>query len=225
MALNRKIKSINELAEILVGVRSEGKKIIHCHGVFDLMHPGHVRHFRAAKALGDILVVTLTSDKHVNKGPGRPVFTQELRAEHIASFEFVDYVAINFASNAVEAIKKLRSHIYVKGQDYADPEKDETRNIDLETQAVKSVGGEIDFTDEISFSSSSLLNEYFGIYPEPVQNFLRTFRERYSAQEIIERLKGLKKVRALLIGETILDEYHHVAVIGKPPRPNFAKMA
>ncbi|MCX6813562.1 MAG: PfkB family carbohydrate kinase [Candidatus Azambacteria bacterium] len=219
MALNQKIKNIDELAGILEKLKRSGKKIIHCHGVFDLIHPGHIRHFHAAKALGDILVVTITPDKYVNKGPGRPVFTEALRAEVIAALESVNYVAINLWPTAVETIKILKPDIYVKGRDYVDPEKDETRGISFEKEAVELVGGEIHFTDDITFSSSSLLNEYFEIYPEPAQAFLRSFRKEHSVDEIIEKLKGLKNVRVLTIGETILDKYAFMApLIGKPPK-------
>lgn len=218
MALNQKIMTIDKLAAILKELRPNGKKIIHCHGVFDLIHPGHVRHFQAAKALGDVLIVTVTPDNYVNKGPGRPVFTERLRAESIAALECVDYVTINFSANAVELIKKLRPDVYVKGSDYVDADKDESQGINLEREAVESIGGEIHFTQEITFSSSSLINEYFEVYPEQAQNFLKNFRKRYSADEVIELLKGLKKMRVLLIGETILDEYHYVAAIGKPPK-------
>ncbi len=221
MALNQKIKNIDELAGILEKLKRNGKKIIHCHGVFDLIHPGHIRHFHAAKALGDTLVVTITPDKYVNKGPGRPVFTEALRAEFIAALESVDYVAINFWPTAVETIKILKPDVYVKGRDYVDPEKDETRGISLEKEAVELIGGEIHFTDDITFSSSSLLNEYFEVYPEPAQAFLRSFRKEHSVDEIIEKLKGLKNMRVLTIGEAILDKYAFMApLIGKPPKGN-----
>src|SRR3990167_11073056 len=101
MALSRKIKNIDELAIIIQKLKNQkDKKIVLCHGVFDLVHPGHIRHFQAAKALGDVLVVTVTADEYVNKGPGRPVFIQGLRAESIAALGCVDYVAINFSFNA-----------------------------------------------------------------------------------------------------------------------------
>lgn len=219
MALNQKIRNIDELAGILEKLKRSSKRIIHCHGVFDLLHPGHVRHFHAAKALGDILVVTITPDQYVNKGPGRPVFTEALRAEFIAALESVDYVVINLWPTAVEIIKRLKPDVYVKGRDYADPEKDETHGISLEKEAIELVGGEMHFTDDITFSSSSLLNEYFEVYPEPAQAFLRSFRKEHSADEIIDKLKGLKNVRVLAIGEAILDKYAFMApMVGKPPK-------
>lgn len=220
MSNNPKIKNLDQLPDIFAGLKKEGKKIVHCHGVFDLMHPGHIRHFYAAKALGEILVVTITPDKYVNKGPGRPVFTELLRAESVAALESVDYVAINLWPNAVETLKKLAPDIYVKGKDYADAEKDETGAILLEKEAAISVGCAIHFTDDITFSSSSLLNEYFGIYPESAQNFLSHFRKMYSADEVISKIKRFKVLRALVIGETILDEYAFVSPIGKPPKGN-----
>ena len=220
MALSKKIKTIEELSSVVKRLKLAGKKIIHCHGVFDLMHPGHIRHFHAAKALGDILIVTITPNRYVNKGPGRPVFTEELRAESVAALESVDFVAINLWPNAVETIKSLVPDIYVKGSDYADDRGDETRAIMLEKEAAASVGCAVHFTDDIMFSSTSLLNEYFGIYPEQSQEFLREFRKRYSAESVIEKLKTLKGLRVLVIGETILDEYAFVTPIGKPPKGN-----
>ena len=78
------------------------------HGTFDLLHLGHVRHLEAARKLGDVLIVTVTADRFVNKGPGRPVFNAELRAEMLATLEYVDWVAINDAADAVSAIERIR---------------------------------------------------------------------------------------------------------------------
>ena len=90
-----KIKNIEELSQIMQKVKSEGKKVVLCHGCFDLMHPGHIKYFQAAKKMGDVLAVTITPDRYIDKGPGRPVFNENLRAESIAALECVDYVAVN----------------------------------------------------------------------------------------------------------------------------------
>ena len=78
MRRNNKIKAIEELAEIVASLRAENKKIVLCHGVFDLLHIGHIRHLEQAKGLADILVVTVTPDRYVNKGPHRPAFAERL---------------------------------------------------------------------------------------------------------------------------------------------------
>ena len=93
-----KIKSLQGLAGVLETARSDGKIVVQCHGVFDLLHIGHIRHFEQAKACGDVLVVTITSDDYVNKGPGRPAFNENLRTEAVASLGCVDYVAVNYNS-------------------------------------------------------------------------------------------------------------------------------
>ena len=80
-----KLLSLEDLAATLERLRAAGKRVVHCHGVFDLLHIGHVRHFEQARKLGDVLVVTLTPDRFVNKGVGRPAFTETLRAEFLAS--------------------------------------------------------------------------------------------------------------------------------------------
>ena len=221
MALNRKIKTLEEFIVELRKLRNFGKKIVHCHGVFDLVHIGHIRHFSIARELGDVLVVTITPDQYVNKGPGRPVFTEALRAEFIAALEPVDYVIINQWPTAVEIIKAIKPDIYVKGQDYADSEKDETGGICREREEVESAGGKIHFTGDITFSSSSLLNEYFDIYPREAQEFLAGFRKKYSAEKVVEMLKSLKSMKVLIIGETILDKYVFMApMMSKPPKGN-----
>ena len=92
--MRNKIFSLKNLfSEIIVEEKKE-KKIIHCHGVFDLLHVGHIKHLQKAKQLGDKLIVTITSDKFVNKGPGRRCFLDA--DEQIAAIEAVDYVAISF---------------------------------------------------------------------------------------------------------------------------------
>ncbi len=102
------ILTINELSQILDEARNQKQKIVLCHGVFDLLHIGHIRYLEQAKQLGDILVVTVTQDCHVNKGPKRPAFPEHLRAESLAALDCVDYVAINQWPTAVETIRRLK---------------------------------------------------------------------------------------------------------------------
>ncbi|MFH0768272.1 MAG: adenylyltransferase/cytidyltransferase family protein [Chloroflexota bacterium] len=213
-----KVKTLDELAHIISGLKREGKVVVQCHGVFDLLHPGHIRHFDAAKQEGDVLVVTITKDAYVDKGPGRPIFNERLRAESIAALGCVDYVAINEWPTAVETIKKLKPDVYAKGSDYADAKDDLTGKISDEEAAVKSVGGRIHFTGEITFSSTKLLNLHFDVFPEEARHFLRKFRSRYSAKDIINRIEALKKMKVLVIGDAIIDEYHYCIPLGKSPK-------
>jgi len=161
-----KIVEIDELSNKIKTLKSNGKKIVHCHGCFDLMHPGHIKYFQAAGKMGEVLIVTVTPDIWVDKGPGRPVFNQDLRVESIAALECVDYVAINKWPTAEETLKLLRPDIYVKGQEFEDLE-DKTGKIQKESEVVNEIGAEIRFTHEVVFSSTKLLNKY--LHPQITQ--------------------------------------------------------
>ena len=155
-----KILDLDKLAEELSDLKSKGKKIVHCHGCFDMMHPGHIKYFQASKKMGDILVVTVTPDQYVDKGSGRPVFDQYLRTESIAALECVDYVAVNRWPTAENTLRLLVPDYYVKGQEF-EKLQDKTGKIQKEVGVVKEIGGEIRFTHEIVFSSTKILNRYF----------------------------------------------------------------
>ena len=154
-----KISNLNILAEDLKKEKSKGNRIVLCHGVFDLLHLGHIKYFQEAKTFGDLLLVTITPDEHVRRGPGRPVFNVEQRAEAIAALEVVDYVAINKWPIAVKTIELLKPDYYVKGPDYKNHHNDITGNIKLEEDAVKKIGGEMRYTSDIIFSSTQLINQ------------------------------------------------------------------
>lgn len=154
-----KIIDLYLLRDKIEFLKQQGKKIILCHGCFDLMHPGHIKHFQAAKKMGDALVVTLSPDKYVDKGDGRPVFNQDLRAESIAALECVDYVAVNVWPTAEELLKLLRPDMYVKGQEFENLE-DKTGKLQKEYKVMRDLGIEIGFTHEVVFSSSKLINQY-----------------------------------------------------------------
>ncbi|MCB0403430.1 MAG: adenylyltransferase/cytidyltransferase family protein [Bdellovibrionales bacterium] len=213
-----KILGLEALTEALEAEKAHGKKIVQCHGVFDLLHPGHIRHLAEAKTLGDILVVSLTKDQHVNKGPGRPAFNIHLRAESIAALQCVDYVTISDFPTAVEMISALRPDVYVKGADYEEKGKDLTKGIYAEEEAVRRAGGILHFTHDITFSSTEILNKNFGVYPEHARQYLRHFRNQYRPDDIIDQLKALKDLKVLVLGDTIVDEYHYCQPLGKSPK-------
>jgi len=210
-----KIKNLDELADLVAQAKTKGLRLAQCHGVFDLLHPGHIHLFEEARRVADVLVVSLTADDYVNKGPDRPVFNQRLRAESIAALLVVDYVAVTEAPTAVEAILKLRPDFYVKGREDAHDEGDLTNRIAEEEAAVRAVGGQVYVTDDITFSSTNLLNNYFAVFSPEADEYLRRFRQRYSAAQVICKLRTLQSLRVLVLGDIIIDEYHYCAVMGK----------
>ena len=156
-----KVVSIAELAERVAALKAAGKRVAHCHGCFDLVHPGHIKHLQAARRLADALVVTVSPDRFVDKGPGRPAFPEQLRAESIAALECVDYAAVNCWPTAEETIRLLRPDYYVKGQEFERSEN-RTEKLRREVEAVREAGGEMRFTHEFVSSSTALLKKHFG---------------------------------------------------------------
>jgi bifunctional ADP-heptose synthase (sugar kinase/adenylyltransferase) len=173
-----------------------------------------------ARQQGDILVVTVTGDRFINKGPGRPVFTSSLRAEMLAALSCVDWVGVNEAATAVNVLAAVKPDVYVKGSDYAESEQDITGNIVDEREAVESHGGRIHFTDDIVFSSSSLLNRHFDVSNPELRAYFQSMRERDVLARLVGMIEGISKLRVLLIGDTIIDEYQYVHPLNKSPKEN-----
>src|SRR5215469_15837926 len=151
----RKIKTADELRRLL-GPPPRGRKVIMCHGTFDLVHPGHIRHLIYAKSKASILVASLTADVHIEKANHRPFVPQELRAMNLAALEVVDYVVIDGNAKPLENLKIIQPDYFAKGYEYSKggihPKTQE------ELQVIEGYGGEIIFTPgDVVYSSSSLI--------------------------------------------------------------------
>jgi rfaE bifunctional protein nucleotidyltransferase chain/domain len=216
--MSGKIKTLAELAAVIREARRRGRKVVQCHGVFDLVHPGHIVHFREARKHGDLLVVTVTPDRWVNKGPGHPLFSERLRLESLAALALVDYVALNEWPTATRAIRLLRPDFYVKGRDYADRRADLTGKIGDEEAAIKAVGGRLITTEGFTSSSSHIINRFFSTYPPETQQYLEGLRRLHPADSIIAHLQSLAKLDVLVVGEAILDQYSYCLPLGKSPK-------
>lgn len=195
-------------------LRAEGKKIVQCHGTFDLLHPGHVYHLEEAKELGDILVVTVTSEKFVNKGPGRPYFNDTMRAKNLAALECIDYVVMIPFAAAVEAITCVKPDIYCKGREYETAENDPTGNITDDVKTVESFGGQVRYIGTVVFSSSKLINRHFDAIPEGVKDFCHQLGSRCSPEDFRKAVDGFSSLKVLVIGDIIFDRYTYVKVQG-----------
>ena len=150
----------------------------------------------------------------MNKGIGRPAFTETLRAEFLASLTSIDYVAINEWPTAVNTIHLLRPHMFAKGSEFRNLQ-DTIGHVSLEGEAIEAIGGEIVFTEDIVYSSSALINQYMSQYPDHVRDFLSEFAEHYTAEEVLAPLRAAENLKVLVVGETIIDEYAYCEAIGK----------
>jgi len=215
---HQKIVPVEELRNIRERFRD--KRIVLCHGAFDLIHPGHLIHFEEAKSHGDLLVVTITGDHFITKK--RSVsFSEADRAHQVAALEIVDYVAVIHEPSAVTSIEALHPDVYVKGQEYANLVLDKTANIFREKALVEQYGGELVFTTGQTFSSTKL-SHFLLAAPEASQGdpLLRNerilFRDISERQFTLEQMKGFlagaAPLRVCVLGETIIDEWVDVRV-------------
>lgn len=186
--------------------RHEGRAVVQCHGCFDIVHPGHVRHLRQAKAQGDVLLVSITGDRHIAKGQGRPLIPEELRAENLAALDFVDWVHVDDSATAEELLGTVRPDVYVKGREY---EHNHDERFARERAAVESGGGRVVFSSgDVVFSSTALIaamESSVDPYHHRLASLLND--ERCAGPALSGVVGAMRGKRVVIVGETILDVY------------------
>jgi rfaE bifunctional protein kinase chain/domain len=208
---NHKIKTAEELLRV-IGRRPRARKVIMCHGVFDVVHPGHLRHLLYAKGKADLLIASITADIHISKGHNRPHVPQDLRALNLAAFEIVDYVVIDRNPTPIKNIALLQPDFFAKGYEYTSaglPPKTHE-----EVVALQAYGGEVIFTPgDIVYSSTKLID----LAPPSIKNEkLLTFMdsEGLTFGSLRSALENLGRFRVHVLGDTIVDSYTQTAMIG-----------
>src|SRR5216684_5270579 len=216
----RKIKTVDELCDV-IGSRPRTKKVIMCHGVFDLVHPGHIRHLLYAKEKADILVASLTADAYITKAQYRPFVPQDLRALNLAALEMVDFVVIDSNPTPLPNIARIQPDYFAKGYEYGNGGVNPKTQ--QEVEVIQSYGGELLFTPgDIVYSSSHLIEN------DPPNIALEKFLLLMEAdgldfdhlRRIIETCEG-KRVH--VVGDTIVDSLTYTTMIGgmtKTPTPS-----
>lgn len=213
--MKKKIKSVLEVKEIVKKIQKQSKKVVMCHGAFDVLHYGHIMHFEEAKSQGDILIVSITTDKFISKGPNRPYFNEQIRCNTIASLGVVDFVVPSDSDVAISNIISIKPDIYCKGPDYKNNKEDITGNIKREINAIKKVKGNIYYTNKKTYSSSKLINIFSDSFNEGQKQFLNKIKSKHSLYYINNIIELLSKKKILVIGETIIDEYIFCKAVGK----------
>ena len=206
-----KIKTIGELQDTL-GSFPRSLKVIMCHGTFDVVHPGHLRHLMYAKSQGEVLVVSVTCDAHIKKADFRPFVPEDLRAINLAAFEMVDFVLIDTNETPLENISRLKPDIFAKGYEYnADGLSPKT---DEEKEVLDSYGGTILFTPgDIVYSSSNLIETSRPNISDDKLLALMS-AEGLVFDDLHQTLRKLGGVRVHVVGDTIIDSYTDTTMIG-----------
>lgn len=209
-----KIVSKTEYLKIKNKLRNEQKKVVLCHGVFDLVHPGHIIHIEQAKKMGDILVVSITSEKYVRKGPGRPYFNDETRLRFLEAIEYIDYVMLSEGYTVDDIVETVEPDIYAKGEEYKDSYNDMTGAILAEQQLVEKHGGRIAFTSGQKYSSTKLINNALSGLSDEVRGYMEYFNRKCTIDDIRSYTEKIKSLRILVLGETVLETYTYCFIQG-----------
>jgi len=200
--------------EIRPKLKNDGRTIALCHGVFDLVHPGHIIHLEQAKEMADVLVVSITAAKYVRKGPGRPYFDDEMRMKVLSALECVDYVMLSEGYTVDDIIESVEPDIYVKGEEYVKAEDDITGKITEEKALVEKHGGKLGFTSGQVFSSTKLINTAMSGLSEEVRQYMLDFKTRYTMKEIRDYAEKASRLKVLVIGDVIIDKYTYCNIQG-----------
>ena len=207
MDTSSKICSHQQLLELRNQARRAGKIVVHCHGCFDIVHPGHIQYLQFAKSLGDILIVTVSADDQVNKGINRPLIPDELRAGSLAALECVSAVYVNPHPTAIEILDQLQPDIYVKGREY---ETNQDPRFLAERDTVTRNGGRVVFSSgDVIYSSTALIDTLESSEPFNDEK-VRRFRQQFNAgdYEMSQLLLRCLGKRMVVVGDYISDCYH-----------------
>jgi rfaE bifunctional protein nucleotidyltransferase chain/domain len=210
-AFNRKIHTAEELAKV-IGAFPRKKRVVMCHGTFDIVHPGHIRHLLYAREKGDVLVVSVTCDEHILKANYRPHVPEGLRAMNLAALEMVDHVVIDRNATPIENIRLIQPDFFVKGYEYGSgPLPPKTQE---EKDSVESYGGEIIFTPgDVVFSSSAIIESKLpDLSVEKLALLMRG--ENVTFADLRETLAKATGTKVHVVGDTIVDTLTHTELIG-----------
>lgn len=207
-----KIKTPEELSDILGSLPRE-KTAIMCHGVFDIVHPGHLRHLIYAKTKADILITSLTADIHIRKGKMRPHVPEDLRAANLAAYEMVDYVVIDTNATPIENLQIIKPDHFIKGYEY-NSKGQIAQKTEEEARVIEAYGGSLIFSPgDIVYSSSTLLNL---APPEIADDKLLAVmeREKVTFDILRQTLADMAGKTVHVVGDTIVDTLTDCVMIG-----------
>ena len=208
---SHKIKTAEQIRDA-IGPRPRKKKVIMCHGTFDVVHPGHIRHMLYAKTKADILIASLTTDEHIKKGNMRPYVPEDLRAVNLAALEMVDYVIIDGDPTPLKNLAMIRPDYFAKGYEYTagavNPKTQE------EIDIIESYGGEMIFTPgDIVYSSSALIElAPPSIAVEKLMTLMDA--EGVTFKDLRDAIQKMNGIHVHVIGDTIVDSYTYCSMIG-----------
>lgn len=210
--IENKIVNTDSLQKLIKSYQEQKKRVVLCYGVFGVLHIGHIRYLKKARQNGDILVVVLSTED-ISSDEQR-VYFENRRAEALTHLDWIDHVAVNRHSNLLDMLNFLKPDIYAKGFESVHDDPSNIHRLN-EEQFFKKLGIECVTIREDSYYSSKQINRYLNSFSDDVFNYIWSFRKRYARDDLTRVIERMNRMRVLVIGDAILDEYQYCETIGK----------
>jgi cytidyltransferase-like protein len=212
--MENKILTFETIQSQIKDFKRIGKKVVHCHGLFHFLHVGHFQYLKRAKQQGDVLVVSVFSDKYIPENENMQ-FDENMRAEALTSLDFVDAVVINPFENVAELIERMRPDIFFEGFESDKPNRLFGNRIEKNESLFAKWGVEHVIMQEDNFASTAQINRYLTDLSDDIENYMRLFQRRYDFDSLKQTIGAMQDLRVLIIGDTIIDDYQYCTTIGK----------
>ena len=208
----RKILKFDTLPRKIREVQDQGKKVVLSYGIFGVLHIGHIRYLRRARDYGDFLIVVITPDDR--EEPTTKERFEDMRAEALAHLDWVDAVSIDMEGSLNEMIRTVKPNTYVKGFEAVGFAGDQNGKELQEENLCRDLGIEYVIVQENEFATTDQINLYFNSFSADVDSYLNLFKQRYSMVDFERQFEEIEKLKVLVIGDTIIDEYQFCSAMG-----------
>lgn len=214
----KKIINLKKLSQKIKIFKKNKKRVVLCHGAFDLLHPGHIDHLELAKKGNDILVVSLTTDSFIKKSINSPFYNQSERAKFLSNLQIVDFVCYSESSSSISVLNMLKPNVYCKGEEYK--KNDHIGNISKEKQFCKNNNISFKLIGKEKFSSNKIFANKF--FQNSDMRLVANIKKYITTKNInLDKIfNQIEKLKILVIGETIFDKYTYVSSKGISPKSN-----
>jgi bifunctional ADP-heptose synthase (sugar kinase/adenylyltransferase) len=211
-ALGPKYVALPRAPELRRSLRDAGQRLVHCHGVFDVLHPGNVRQLQEARALGDRLLVSVAAGEDVEGRAAGVVFPHDLRMATLAALACVDFVMLAEEGSAIAVIDAIQPDVYCEGVEEA--EQAEPRADSPTAERVRHWGGQVCYLSGTIAGSTELLTEHLDVLPFNARKFTQRLARHHGLERVKQAVEAMAGLRVLVVGEVIIDEYVTCTVQG-----------
>lgn len=214
--MDSKILTISKLSNEVERLKKEGKSVALCDGFFNILHIGHIRYLKQAKNVSDVVIVSIVADAILDMQTQLSDYYHEGdRAAALSELPYVDFIIINPYNTLTDLVAKIRPNTLVEGPESNSNGNNTQKLDDLDKEALKKIGVEVLKVKEDEMVSTAQINRYIKSLPLDIRTYIDQFQRRFDKATILQTVEAMKDLSVLVIGDTIIDEYHYCTAIGK----------